>query len=231
MRSCAVKFAILAAHPLGLEKPAPSDFLELSPVEAVQRYKALLSEEERGALMFGFSDKAITDILDEEFEIDLEHEALVFRKPYLDARSIRLAGGGRASAEIDSLTEKEQALLESLALWLLDATRSLYRGDMGEARTRDILREYEENVGVYVRKCVTAYDPGAAEVFLRSLFASVKAMRAFCHSLTADALFKADAARVLFGESSAYYQAWFRKQVFRHMMCKAVDQYINSCAV
>jgi hypothetical protein len=232
VRNYAVKFVILAARLSGRERPDPSDYgeyLDLDPEAALGKFKERLDESARGVLMFGFSDRAILDILDQEFEVDMNRPALVFRKPYLDSRSIALAGGGWDRQV--SFTHREQAMIENLALWLLDATRELYRRDLDASRLRDIRQEYAECFGAYARKCLPNYQPGDAEVFLRSLFASLKTMRAFCHSLTVDAMFKADAAKVLFGEQSAYYQAWFRKQVFRHMMSKAVDQYIANCTV
>jgi len=231
LRNFAVKFAILKARLQDGERPNPQAFLDLSPEEMVHRYKNALGETNCGIVMFAFSDKAILDILDEEFEVDMEHNVLMFRKTFLDARSIRLAGGGRASSEVDSFTRAEQGLINDLALWLLDATRSLYRGDLNTVRTEDIKQEYAENFRVYARKCVPEYEPGSAEPLLRNLFASLKSMMAFTHSLTVDAMFKADAAKVMFGEQSGYHQAWFRKQIFRHMMSKAVEEYISACMV
>ena len=231
MRNFAVKFAILKARLTGEERPTPQAFLDLTPEEMLRRYMGALGEENTGVVMFAFSDKAVLDILDEEFEVDMERNVLLFRKTYLDARSIRLAGGGRASSETDSFTPSELGLINDLALWLLDATRSLYRGDLNEVRIEDIKQEYAENFRVYARKCVPEYEPGGAEFLLRNLFASLKSMMAFTHSLTVDAMFKADAAKVLFGEQSGYHQAWFRKQIFRHMMSKAVEQYITACMV
>ncbi len=232
LRNCAVKFAILAARAIGAERPDPGAFLDLTPWAALQRFKSYLDDTQRGIVMFGLSDQAIMDILDTEFDVNMDNYTLVFRKSVLDAESICLAGGGRFAVGQDTLfTPKERILVENLAGWLLEATRSLYKTDLSEGRAQDILNEYAENVRVYVRKCVPNYEPGDAEVFLRSLFASAKAMRAFCHSLTVDAMFKADAAKVIFGDQSAYHQAWFRKQIFRHMMSKAVDEYISTQAV
>lgn len=231
LRNFAVKFAILIAKLTGEERSNPQALLDLTPEEMLKRYMDVLGEENTGVVMFAFSDKAVLDILDEEFEVDMERNVLMFRKTYLDARSIRLAGGGRASSEADSFTRAELGLIDDLALWLLDATRTLYRGDLNETRMEDIKQEYAENFRVYARKCVPEYEPGGAEFLLRNLFASLKSMMAFTHSLTVDAMFKADAAKVLFGEQSGYHQAWFRKQIFRHMMSKAVEQYITACIV
>lgn len=231
MRNFAVKFAILTARLQSEERPNPQAFIELTPEQMIHRYKNALGETNCGVVMFAFSDKAILDILDEEFEVDMEHNTLLFRKTFLDAHSIRLAGGGRASSELNTFTRSETGLINDLALWLLDATRTLYRGDLNETRIEDIKQEYAENFRVYARKCVPDYEPGSVEPLLRNLFASLKSMMAFTHSLTVDAMFKADAAKVMFGEHSGYHQAWFRKQIFRHMMSQAVEQYISACMV
>lgn len=231
MRNLAVKFAILSARWEPEGRADTQAYLDLSPEAMLDRYQSLLGIENWGVVMFGFSGQAVIDILDEEFEIDMERNVLLFRKTYLDARSIRLAGGGRASVEAYPFTETELKLVENLADWLLEATRSLYRGDLNESRLQDVRQEYAENFRVYACKAIFNYESGEAEELLRSLFGSVKAMTAFCHSLTVDALFKGDAAKMLFGEQSGYYQAWFRKQIFRHMMSKAVEAYISACLV
>lgn len=231
LRNLAVKFAILSARWEPEQRADTQAYLELSPEAMLERYQSLLGVENRGVVMFGFSGQAVIDILDEEFEIDMERNGLLFRKTYLDARSIRLAGAGRASTEDYPFTETELTLVGNLADWLLEATRSLYRGDLNDERLQDIRQEYRENFRVYACKAVSDYEAGEAEDLLRSLFGSVKAMRAFCHSLTVDALFKGDAAKVLFGETSGYYQAWFRKQLFRHMMSRALEAYISACLI
>jgi hypothetical protein len=231
VRNYAVKLALLAAHAQGDERSNPQAFLDLEPEAMLKQYQQILGQERWGVVMFAFSEKAILDILDEEFEVDVDRNGLMFRKTFLDAQSIRLAGGGRASSEGRPFTSAEQGLIRDLSLWLLDATRALYRGDLGEKRTMDIKQEYAENFRVYALKCIVDYEPGAAEPLLRSLFASLKSMLAFCHSLTVDALFKADAAKVIFGEQSGYHQAWLRKQIFRHMMSKAVEEYISACLI
>lgn len=231
MRNFAYKFAILTTRLTGEIKPDPVPYLDLTPFEALQKYKSLLSEAAQGVILFGFSDEALLAILDEEFEVDLDTHHLLFRKTFLDARSIRLAGIGRHQTELHAFSDKEQSLIEKLSVWLLDATRDLYRADLQPGRLQDIKSEYAENFRTYAVKYAQQDVSGGSELLLRSFFSSVKAMNTFCHSLTVDAMFKADAARVIFGEHSGYFQAWFRKQIFRHMMSKAVEQYITNCAV
>jgi len=232
VRNFAVKLAILSARAHGHDvRPNTQAFLDLEPEAMVRQYYQVLGQENTGIVTFAFSEKAILDILDEEFEVDVDRNVLMFRKTFLDAQSIRLAGGGRASSEGRPFTPAEQGLIRDLSIWLLDATRSLYRGDLSDKRMMDIKQEYAENFRVYAMKCIVDYEPGAAEPLLRSLFASLKSMMAFCHSLTVDALFKADAAKVIFGEQSGYHQAWQRKQIFRHMMSKAVEEYISACLI
>lgn len=229
VRNCAYKFAILTARLTGEIKPDPVPYLDLSSQAALDKYKKLLSDSARGVILFGFSDEALIAILDEEFEVDMDTHGLLFRKTFLDARSTRLAGIGRTQIWNHELTAKELSLIDKLAQWLLDATRELYRPDLAPARLEDIRLEYAENVRQYALKYAREDEAGGAELLLRSLFASVKAMNAFCHSLTVDAMFKADAAKIVFGEQSGYYQAWFRKQIFRHMMSRTVERYITSC--
>ncbi|HEY9746300.1 MAG TPA: hypothetical protein V6C99_08795, partial [Oculatellaceae cyanobacterium] len=107
MRNFAYKFAILTARLTGELRPDPLPYLDLSPLEALEKYKNLLSESARGVILFGFSDEALLAILDEEFEVDLDSHGLLFRKTFLDARSIRLAGLGRSLAEEQVFTPKE----------------------------------------------------------------------------------------------------------------------------
>lgn len=230
MRNCAVKFALMTARLTG-ERPDLQEYMDLSPIEALAHYKAYLSKEECGVLLFGFSEPALLAVLDGEFEVGVERQVLVFRKTFLDAQSIRLAGGRYGNRHARLFSATEEAVIQSLADWLLDATRQLYRSDLDEQHLLDIKQEYAENFRVYAEKCVPEKEPGSAELLLRSLFGSLKAMRAFTHTLTVDAMFKADAAKVLFGESSGYAQAWLRKQIFRHMMSQEVEQAIQRCVL
>jgi hypothetical protein len=237
VRNFAVKFALLANRITG-EKPNSADYIDLTPQGMLFQYKRLLNQEQRGILLFGFSDAALLAILDEEFEIDADRHQLLFRKTFLDTRSIRLAGIGEEGPEGLKLRVREQALIEHAAIRLLEATRHLYRYDMSEERLDDVRREYEENIRSYLRRGLDrqlcehpeVYQNGL-ELSLRALMASEKSLRAFCHSMTVDAIFKADAAKFLFGDNSGYAAAWERKQLFRHMIAKSLQGLISGCVV
>lgn len=220
MRNFAVKFAILS-HRFDFEVGI-QDYMDLPPEEMLRKYRLALSTEEQGALMFGFSDVALLEILDREFEVEMDRNVLIFRKNYLDAASIRMAG--RLDREMArEFNRDELRLIESLTDWLFDVTRSLYRPDIPEDRIEDIRQEYRENIRLYAAKYGML-----GEAKLYSLFSSINAMKAFAHAMTVDALMKADAARVVFGESSGYCQAWMRKKIFRHMIAQTVEAYIDS---
>jgi hypothetical protein len=227
VRNFAVKFALLTAR-ITNERSDPQAYIELTPPEMLVEYKRLLTITDRGVLLFAFTDASILAVLDEEFDIDMDRGLLLFRKTFLDARSIRLGASGKDGPDGDRVTVKEQALTEHISIRLLELTRHLYRYDMSEARLADIRREYEESVRAYVRRGVPDYEPGnsGVELMLRSLLNSDKVLKTFAHGMTADALFKMDASRVLFGEASGYYQAWQRKQIFRHMIAQAVSAYV-----
>lgn len=226
----AMKIALLSARLRG-EKPTPADIPDRDPLECLQEFKSLIGEADQGVLLFGFNDYALIDILNEEFDIEPDSGQLVFHKPSLDARSIQLAGGRMQNPNALHFTHREEMRIENLAGWLFEATRSLYRDCLDADRIADIRFEYAEAIRMYAEKKVLDCDPDGVDWLLRSLAGSAKAMNAFMHALTVDAMFKADAARIIFGEDSAYAQAWYRKQIFRHMMCKAVDQYMTSCAI
>jgi hypothetical protein len=243
VRNLAVKFAWLSAcggatldRPHAeVKKPNPQLFMDLAPVEMLQRYKRMLHKNTRGILLFGFSDAAFLAILDEEFEVDMEREQLFFRKTFLDARSIRLAGIYEPTAEGLQLTPRQQILLENAANRLLESTRHLYRQDMHSERLNDVQREYQESILSYMQRRLLPEGLGYAvgnrndqiEGILRLLLASDKNLRAFCHAMTADALFKTDAAAAIFGPSSGYAQAWKRKQIFRQMLAESLQIPVN----
>jgi hypothetical protein len=214
----------------GLIQPVTTqDLLDLEPEMMLQQYKERLNDQERGILFFGFSDQALLDILDYEFEVDMDRNVLIFRKTYLNSSSVRLAAGhGPGIAAV--LDTEAESLVEHLSSWLFEATRSLYREELGDDRTEDIRQEYKICLRGYAQRYAEADPNHDPSDILHNLFASAKAMKAFIHSMTVDAMFKADAAKVIFGEQSGYYQAWFRKEIFRNMMAQCAEKYIVSAA-
>ena len=241
MRNFAVKFAILinrqvqalsrsSAVPEGPLMTLPhtvtaQELLDEPPMDMLELYKQELDRKERGILRFGFTDQAILDILDADFEVDVERGVLIFRKTSLDSASVKLALGQGQSTYLLPDDEAE-ALVTHLSNWLFEASRELYREDLNEFRVADIKYEYAVCLRNYADKLVSIGEgPGHADV-LHQLLASVKAMKAFLHSLTADAIFKMDAAGLLFGEQSGYAQAWMRKKFFRNLVAQSVESYI-----
>lgn len=238
MRNFAVKFAILTRR---FEADAcTQDFLDLCPEESLEVFKDALPMDALTALRFGFSDTALLNVLDYEFDVDLdrlsateecERGALVFKKHTLDAESVRLAGlldyyqtedNDNAEPVFD---EEDERLIGSLGEWLLDVTRPLYRTSLAEDRFIDIQAEYEECFRIYARKHMADDYKRLSE-----LFGKIDTMTTFTHAMTVDAMFRADAAKLLFGEHSGYHMAWVRKQMFRHMISSCVRDYIAACA-
>lgn len=195
-------------------------FIDLTPVEALRTFKELLPSYPAGCLQFAFSDAGLLNILEYEFDVNLERHGLVFRKSLLDAESIRLA-----NAVQWEFNAEETDLIEHLTQWLFDVTRSLYRVDLSASKERDIYAEYRESFKLYAEKYAVIGDKK-----LYKMFGSRSAMTEFTHAMTVDAMYKADAAKALFGPDSAYYQAWLRKQMFRHMITQSVEKYITSYA-
>lgn len=212
MRNLAVKFSILQSR--FKRESSPQQFLGLTPAECLWLYKRCLPEPVRGKLMFAFSDRALLEIINQELDVDMTRMQLVFRKPTLDAESIRIAGGVRRTFASD-----EAQWISQLSSWMLQVTRPLYRVDLPEAQLTDILREYQENLKIYLEKHSTAESNK-----LSLMLSNRRAMVNFTHAMTVDALFKADAARAILGDDSSYAQAWVRKQMFRHMLSRSLEK-------
>lgn len=220
MRNFAIKFALLISR--FKKKASPQHFLDLSPAESISALKRSMPLKGRQALFFGFSDEALLEILSDEFDINLEQNVLVFRKSLLNAESIRLA-----NALQRTFTPEEEDVILNLAEWLLRATRPLFREDLGPHKTRDILEEYCENLRFYIDRYVS--DP---EAWIAMLASEQKSMHPnlwlrFSHALTADAVFKLDAAEAIFGEESGYTLAWKRKELFRQRITLTIQKYLR----
>lgn len=223
MRNLAIKYAILSYRfkPEVPFKALLQEFLPLSPQKAFLHFKSKLPEAVLGILRFGFTDRALADLILYEFDLDLNAEVpcLIFRKTSLDAESIRLSAGVEKE-----FSPREREAVESLSQWLLDATRNLYRDGLNPSKTQDIRQEYREALRLFADKHQHHTHP-----VLLSLSAH-HAMNAFAHAMTVDAMYKSDAAKALFGDQSGYHQAWIHKQMFRHMISQSVRQYIQSFA-
>lgn len=218
MRNLAVKFAILTSR---FQPSAPVQlFLELSATECLEQFKRLIPEQARHYLYFGFTDASFLAVLDQDFEVDMDREVLVFRHTKLDNACIRRANLMPQEVLASVLSPEDEQLLVSLSRWMFDVTRPLYKPDLSEQRIQEIQEEYCDCLKLYV------YQQQGTDLSLRSLFNSQETMGGFNNAMTVDAMFKADAAKAIFGEQSSYYQAWLRKEVFRHMITKCVKEYI-----
>lgn len=215
MRNYAVKYAILLRR--FDSDCSPQQFLDLSEPEALEQLRNKLPENVRHAVFFAFSDRAFCEIVDRELEVDTTRYSLDFRKPFLDAQSIRRAGLLGESLQ-RRFSENERRIIDMLAEYLMDATRHLYRPTLNEHRQRDILEEYREMLQVYAAK--HQYHPDNPLV---QMFRSRKALMKFLYAMVVDALLKTEAIRLLMGEESTYYRVWQRKMLLCRLMAAAVE--------
>lgn len=215
MRNYAIKFEIVLRR--FHEDASSRDFLELSLADAFSAFKEKLPASVRECLFFAFSEQAFLDVLDQEFDLVMERPALVFRKAMLDDESLRLAAG------LPSEVREEERFIEDLATWLLNITRPLFKADLSEEKVRKIELEYQESLRVYAQK----YND-LEEYNLKTLFVRRHLITRYTHAMTSDALFKADAVKALLGEDNGYYQAWYRKELFRHRVTQAVEKHLFS---
>ncbi len=215
MRNYAVKYAIL----LRRFDPdcSPQRFLELSEAQAFERFRGDLPDPVRHAVFFAFSDRAFLEVIDRELEVDTTRYSLEFRKPFLDARSIHLAGLPGESLQ-RRFSDHESRMIDMLADYLMETTRHLYRTTLNEHRQGDILEEYREMLRIYATKRQHHPDNPLAR-----MFSSPKALTKFLYAMVVDAMLKAEAVRLLLGEDSAYHRVWQRKMMFRRLMAAAVE--------
>lgn len=215
VRNYAVKYAIL----LRRFDPdcSPQRFLELSEAQAFERFRSDLPDDVRHAVFFAFSDRGFREVVDLELEVDTTRYSLDFRKPFLDARSIRRAGLLGEPLQ-RRFSDHESRIIDMLADYLLEATRHLYRSTLNEHRQRDILEEYREMLRIYAAKHQHHPDNPLAR-----MFSSRRALTKFLYAMVVDAMLKADAIRLLLGEESAWHRVWQRKMMFRRLMAAAVE--------
>lgn len=223
LRNFAIKFAILLGR--FHRNVVPKLFLDLTPSECLTYFLQELPDPIRQRLYFSYPDHALLDMIDTEFEVDMERNKLVFRKPLLDAESIRIAQGVRKTLGVT-----EDLMIQSLAGWMFDATRGLYRKDIGSDRVRDIQEEY----GHYFRLFSEKFGPEDGDRLIALMAERRSEDRQswlrFTNAMTADAVYKTDGAQALFGEESAYALAWQRKELFRHRMSQVIERFILSHA-
>ncbi len=215
MRNIAMKLGVLAKRfNNGL---TTQRLLDHPPEEALKLFKSSLPGDVRGVLLFSFNDKALLNILDREIDISSDGQKLVFRKSLLDAESIHLSGGITRV-----FTDGELQMLTGISSWLVEVTRHLFRKDLSPARLKDTQQEYLAQLKLFVDKnnLHTLDD-------IQQKLGKITGMKAFTHAMTIDAMYKADAAKLIFGEDSGYHQAWMRKQVFRHMVTRAISEHIH----
>jgi hypothetical protein len=223
--SLASKFAILSSLS-GSQHLLPAEaFATLAPFDMLALFQAGLGDEKRDMIQFGFSDDALLAVLSGEFDLDLDRKALLFVKTSLDTTSIRLAGGGYAS-DACAVSHAENRQIAELAQWLFNASRSLYLSGHYRVKSAEALADYTETLKQYLYKQHVTSTETLWEQ-LATLSNSTQAIIRFCNTMTADAMFKYDAASLLFGSQTAYPQAWFKKYIFRHQLAKSVSAFIN----
>ncbi|MEM0950626.1 MAG: hypothetical protein AAGI66_00605 [Cyanobacteria bacterium P01_H01_bin.74] len=202
---------------------------------------AALPVSQRDCIHFGFSNSNLIAVLNHEFDCILpcntQQQVLLFKKITLDAKSVWLAGSAYAGFTLgfNNNTMEESTSyqliyteIKHFSEWLFDASRQLYKESLDETKQQKICAEYAAGILIYLnKKCKSLIE---AHTFLNTMTQSEEMIRAHCHDLTADALFKYDACRLLFGEQAPYTQAWFRKTLFRNMIAKRVNAYLAAAS-
>lgn len=181
---------------------SPQVFLEQSPYDCVECFMKILPGNARQTVEFTYTPLAILLILENEFEIQVHRQQMVFRKPSIDAQSWLYTNSlpkAPINPDIDDILE---TLAE--ALWVETGNFSM-PGTSLEERL-NLRREIKTLLTLYY------YKHGKGNI--QSLYALQYPypMKKFLSLVVAEAIYKADGAKILFGGNSAYYRLWLLKQ-------------------
>jgi hypothetical protein len=212
----ALKFACLSAKITNVagntSKIHADDYLDLSPHEMYRLFQSHLNLEQRAALQFGFTETALIAILNTEFDFDPERRDLRFKRSSLNARGLFLANLTDLQVDAEP-TPVFLHLLGHLTTRFWNATRHLYDADLPPEREKELRAEMQE----CARQALSRLSLEQAELYTNTV-----PIRRFCFALAAESIFKCDASAALFGDNSAYTQAWKRKQIFRLMQAQRI---------
>ncbi len=194
-----VKLALLSEQHHWL---SPQNFLDWSPQEGLALYLDILSPREREALDFAFSARAILLILEKEFEVRVAHQGLVFVKTHLDSLSWLYANGLSTYPDVGETA----LLLDTIAeeFWLQTVRFTLEPSRFTE---RAILRD---ELSVLLMLYYHRYAP--QNTGLLDQLHTFSGMRRVLSLAIAEAIYKADGAKVLFGPQAPYTRLWEKKQ-------------------
>lgn len=197
-----VKLSVMSAPFCPL---SPQVYLDCTPEFALRVFLDILPEQARQTVEFAFSPRALLLILEYELEVQVARRQLVFIKPALDAESWLLANGITRLPDLPPSVESELDLATE-ALWHLTA---LFTAGDEPVESRIALKKELKTLLVLYWQKYGQHKHSPPVPALKT----VPGMLYFLNLVVAEAIYKADATRILFGRESQYHQLWYGKQI------------------
>jgi hypothetical protein len=142
-------------------------------------------------------------MLEHEFEVPVSRRQLVFNKPYLDAQSWQFSHGFQELPQYPEFDEIIESLTETMWKQTLPFSSTV---TTLEDRI-SLRRELQTLLILYLVRFGQPDLWHALQVLKMG-----GGLKHFFNLVVTDALYKADAAKVLFGRESEYYHLWLEKQ-------------------
>lgn len=213
-----VKLSVLSEQ---YDALSPQVFLDKTPEECINLYRNILRDKQRQTLDFSFTVAAMLLVLEKEFEVRVVKRELIFIKNHLDAESWLYANGLKEYAPDEQLLGSLENIADTL--WTQTAMLSPIHTTLDDRLA--LKREIKVLLYLHAIK-YGQYDPQ----FIEHL-ATPSGLKRFLNLVVAEAIYKADGAKILFGRESHYYQLWLEKQAqFYTYACHALDYLLKRSA-
>ncbi len=196
MFNLSVKLSILSEP---YELLSPQVFLDKPPHAALMLFKRILPQRQLNMLAFALSDEAILLILENEFEVDVAKRRLLFTKPQLDPQSWLYANGLADLPPVSNADELDSAVN---AVWHTVKAHLPY----------DISNEDRHSRYAELKTLIQLYAVQYPQPDIYRVIATPAGQHKLLSYAVAQALYKTDAAKALFGRDALYTSLWQQKQ-------------------
>lgn len=182
---------------------SPQVFLDKTPEECLRVFKEILPEKLRYVLDFAFPSRGILLLLEKEFEVRVIRQEMLFTKPHLDSESWLFANGFRKSPAVEPAVE---GILQGIAEDLWEQVSALSPVCTHPIDKSGLLEELRILLSLYYSRY------GSQNPRSLDWLQTFRGIGQFLNLVVAEAIYKADGAKVLFGREAVYPGLWIDKQ-------------------
>ncbi|MDX2084477.1 MAG: hypothetical protein SFZ03_03715 [Candidatus Melainabacteria bacterium] len=197
---------------------SPRPFAKLTDVEELMTFfKSRLPKAAQGALLFGFSNDGLARLLVVDLKVNPQANRLECGKKQIDAASLRAA-----NALPVGFVPPTHPTIDGLADWCIQQARPLFQDDFLYHQRLCTHEVFCEIIRLYLYRKLSEANGPSPQTTLDKLWSEPEQRRPMLHWMTVDALYKADALRVLLGEEHPYSRLWTQHQMFRFLVAQHI---------